>query len=896
MLFGKKKPAVKEYPEPEFPNDAARTGYRSVRERILAALVEQHAGTSTPRLNLGNSHLTALPPEIGQLTALRELEVYGEQLTALPPEIGQLTALTKLNLAKNRLTALPPEIGQLTALKELNLSHNELTSLPPQIGQLKSLMYLYLNNNQLTALPLEIGKCEQLSWLILQENCLARLPESLREHKKLRRLRLHGNVALGLPPEVLGPNPGTVGSPTDNCPELLDYYFSRQEGEKSLNEIKMILIGRGGVGKTSLVDRLVWPEKEFDPHKKETPGISLCDWKMADGKGDPVTAHVWDFAGQVIAQAMHQYFYSARTVYLLVLTGREDNARGDAEKFLRLIAAYGMEKEGDTEKGPPVIVVLNKWEDPGSARPKLDRGALRERFPFIVDFIETDCATGHGLDLLRQKLHEMVDTLPYVRAPWGKNWAAVKDELRTLTAKRPHISYEEYRKVCDRKEVKKESEQDSLSFALHALGLALNFRNDPRLCDSTVLSPHWLVEYSYKIIRWAEAHAGRLRRADLAEVMKEEPDEKMRDYMGRIMERFEILYALEGKGTVEKPEEWLVPQALPPDSPVAAMAFGESQPGERTRLRYRYRVLPEDLVPKFIVRTHSFIEDGKVWSTGVILEKNGARALIRMEAEVDRVVEITVLGPEDARRDLAGLVMEEFRRIHILTPTLKPVEETEVAREDGEILWVSVKGLETDEASRRKSQVLTEEGSVEVDPTKELNEFTAPEARDGSWKPAVFISFAHEDEKQRKELVLRLNVLMNQGLLEREGGVWHDRKLHAGDEWDGEIKSQLERADIIVLLISVHSLASTYIHNTELKRALERAAAKEVEVVPVILDGSDWKATEYPELKLKLSRFQALCADEPVLKRRPQRDAWEEVETRLREILQKLKARGPRRR
>ena len=299
-------------------------------------------------------------------------------------------------------------------------------------------------------------------------------------------------------------------------------------------------------------------------------------------------------------------------------------------------------------------------------------------------------------------------------------------------------------------------------------------------------------------------------------------------------------------------------------------------------------------MPKFIVRAHSFIEKDHVWSTGVILEKNGARVLVRMEAEVDRVVEITALGPVEARRDLAGMVMEEFRRIHLLTPTLQPVEETEVIVPGG-TEWVMVRTLEVDEAFNRKTGVQTDAGTVQVEPAPELNEFTKPEARDDSWKPTIFISYAHADDKQRKALQLRLNILANQGLLDRRESVWHDRKLRAGEDWDGEIKSQLEQADVIVLLISAHSLASTYIHSVELKRALVRAVAGEVVAVPIILDGTDWKKAEFPELDLKLSRFQALCADQPVLKTTPQRNAWEKVETGLREILTKLKASGPRR-
>jgi len=51
------------------------------------------------------------------------------QLTALPPEIGELTNLTRLELGNNPLTELPPEIGGLTNLSRLYLSDNPLTAL-----------------------------------------------------------------------------------------------------------------------------------------------------------------------------------------------------------------------------------------------------------------------------------------------------------------------------------------------------------------------------------------------------------------------------------------------------------------------------------------------------------------------------------------------------------------------------------------------------------------------------------------------------------------------------------------------------------------------------------------------------------------------------------------------
>ena len=64
------------------------------------------------------------------------------------------------SLNDNKLTSVPAEIGQLTALRELNLNNNKLTSVPAEIGQLTSLTVLYINGNQLTSLPAEIATRE----------------------------------------------------------------------------------------------------------------------------------------------------------------------------------------------------------------------------------------------------------------------------------------------------------------------------------------------------------------------------------------------------------------------------------------------------------------------------------------------------------------------------------------------------------------------------------------------------------------------------------------------------------------------------------------------------------------------------------------------------------------
>jgi Leucine-rich repeat (LRR) protein len=76
-------------------------------------------------------------------------------LTQLPPEIGHLTSLVELNLDENKLTQLPREIGQLCSLQILNFNQNELNDLPDEIYLLPLKMF-GIDDNPLEAIPPEV--------------------------------------------------------------------------------------------------------------------------------------------------------------------------------------------------------------------------------------------------------------------------------------------------------------------------------------------------------------------------------------------------------------------------------------------------------------------------------------------------------------------------------------------------------------------------------------------------------------------------------------------------------------------------------------------------------------------------------------------------------------------
>lgn len=107
----------------------------------------------------------------------------------------------------------------------------------------------------------------------------------------------------------------------------------------------------------------------------------------------------------------------------------------------------------------------------------------------------------------------------------------------------------------------------------------------------------------------------------------------------------------------------------------------------------------------------------------------------------------------------------------------------------------------------------------------------------------VFMSYSHKDEGLRDELEVQLAMLKRQGLIE----VWHDRRLLAGDRLDWEINEELNKADLILLLLSPDFLASDYCYKIEKARALDRHREGLARLISVILRPCDWKHTDLRE-------------------------------------------------
>jgi internalin A len=187
-----------------------------------------------------------------------------------------------------------------------------LSALPPEIGQLSELTKVIVDQNPLSTVPSTIVKCQKLRKLSLDFTSVRELPPELCDLTELTHLLVRGCKHLGVPNEIALIGSASIwGEP--NAQQVLDYYFSRKEqGERPLNEVKLLLVGRGEAGKTCVSRGL--RGLGFEKGHKETPGIEIHPWELACPDADPIKVHLWDFAGQEITHETHRFFLTERSL------------------------------------------------------------------------------------------------------------------------------------------------------------------------------------------------------------------------------------------------------------------------------------------------------------------------------------------------------------------------------------------------------------------------------------------------------------------------------------------------------------------------------------------------------------------------------------------------------
>ena len=578
--------------------------------------------TNLTVLSLRDTQLTALPPELFTMTNLTYLNLSYNGLTALPPEIGNLTNLTMLAFSGNQLTALPPELFMLTNLTELELEVNKLTSLPPELFTLTNLTELYLSGNQLTALPAEIGKLTNLTAVALIHNQLTTLPPELAQLTKLENLWVDGNPLKSPPPEIV--EQGTQA--------ILAYLREQAQGCSLQWLSKMVIVGEGGVGKTSLLRAL--RGEPYIEGLDTTRGITIetLDLPHPQEQGVTMQLNAWDFGGQEIYHATHQFFLTNRALFLLLWNARHGYEQGKLYYWLDQLQARAPES--------PVLLVATHIDE---REPDLPLAELQAKYPQIVGSWGLSNKTGAGLAVLRAALADAAAELPLMGEKWPTNWLNAAEAIRARGEK--HITPQQLAEVMAAQQVAKSS-QAVLARWLHELGDILYFQGDEELSDLVILKPQWVTAYLYKVLDCEDVinKEGVFTR-EQKQALWGDLDPELHEHFLRLMEKFDLSYR-----TLENREISLVVERLPLDPPDYTKqwtAITQQTPCREIAMRFKLNTLPAGIPTWFIARSHRFTTHTH-WRSGAVFgdDPQAPRHLALVQAfSHHRYLQLTVRGP-----------------------------------------------------------------------------------------------------------------------------------------------------------------------------------------------------------------------------------------------------------
>ncbi|MDJ0637124.1 MAG: COR domain-containing protein, partial [Xenococcaceae cyanobacterium MO_188.B29] len=654
--------------------------------------------THLKKLDLSNNNIQHIPSQISRLTNLESLDLIGNyEFTDIPEELRGFLRSVLLKLTWQVYTPLPEWFSQIDQLglhliesKEWERIESRET-IPDTIVKLKNLFWLrisikfsedwlpwlqtlnelelYLYNNQLTTFPESITKLSNLTELDLSENQLTTLPESITKLSNLTRLDLGYNQLNTLPESITKLSNLTTlylsGNPLEKPPleiankgiEAIKEYFRQlqEEGIDYIYEAKLLIVGEGGAGKTTLAKKIEDSNYQVDSNEKSTEGIDITKWSFPffdkKQKEREFKVNIWDFGGQEIYHATHQFFLTKRSLYALVADTRKDDT--DFYYWLNVVELLS--------ENSPLLIVKNEKQD---RKREINERALRGQFTNLKETLATNLKTNRGLKEIVTNIQDYIKKLPHIGQALPKTWVDVRKSLEE--DKRNHIYLQEYLDICEANGFKKLEDKLQLSGYLHDLGVCLHFQDEENslLYKTVILKPEWGTDAVYEVLDNKQVinNQGHFTRNDLKNIWHEEKYALMRGELLELMKKFQLCYEIP-----DSKDSFIAPQLLSDNQP--DYNWDESN---NLILRYTYPAfMPKGIISRFIVIMHQYIHSANhnqcVWKSGAVLKQNNTLAEV-IEYYGKREIIIRVLGND--KRGFMTIVANEIDKINKSYPRL----------------------------------------------------------------------------------------------------------------------------------------------------------------------------------------------------------------------------------
>ncbi len=371
-------------------------------------------------------------------------------------------------------------------------------------------------------------------------------------------------------------------------------------------------------------------------------------------------------------------------------------------------------------------------------------------------------------------------------------WFTVKAELEKLEAKgNDFITYEEYENLEFIKNLPEEERKSNLKL-LSMIGAVVSFVDDPRLIDTNVINPQWIMDGVYAIINdpiVKDETKGQLHIDDLERILPMDKFPKGRHaYLLELMKKFNLCYAAK-----EQRDIYFIPDLFEDIEPDFEWNGDESM-----HFRYNYDDFsPDAFMTRFIVEMHQDIQDEQRWRSGVFISNGSCRAKVYQTFRKN-YIHIEVKGNKGEGRSYLYAIRETFRKLHKPFPEM-PIRQEVLYKEH----WLDY--LQLVKLEDKNKPYYHVELDEDIPVTDILNGYTSLEERKGKLKIVkIFLASSYELKAEREQFEIFINRennrLVEQGIyLKLE--LWEDfidamSKTRLQDEYNNVVK----HSDIFVSL------------------------------------------------------------------------------------------------
>jgi internalin A len=611
--------------------------------------------TQLTSLDLGNNQIGAEgATALAALTQLTSLILWGNEIGAEgAAALAALTQLTSLDLGCNQIgDAGATALAALTQLTSLILWGNKIGAEgAAALAALTQLTLLDLSNNpvvettpfanlkRLTSLNLKETKVQDLSPLrpLLERG----LEAEWREFQSKNGIFVYDCPLIHPPPEIVQQGQEAV----------LNYLHEVDvQGVDHLYEAKVLILGDGGAGKTSLLRRLYLTDLPLPAEEESTKGIDIHRHIFTNAAGRPFHLNVWDFGGQQIYHATHQFFLTKRSLYILV-----DDTRNSSQAVQDDGFKYWLELIEALSEGSPVLIFQN--EKAGRSK-SIDEAGIKGHFPNVKDVYRGNLEQADAAEKLAVAIRFHVQQLPHVGEAVPVRWLAIRSELEERKMQAPYMSRREYFQIYGRHLELDETKALQLSRYLHDLGVFLHFQEDPLLARLVILQNDWATEAVFNVLddEATKARFGYFTRADCQQIWAHSTYGDLHPELLALMEKFELCYKLAD----QQIETWLAPQLLSPSTPEALQDWPQA---DDLVLTYQYDFLPKGLISRLMVRMHRFVrQPDRAWRSGAYFEHGPSTLLARVTSPVGQEIELRARGPE--RKALLSVISSDLNALN----------------------------------------------------------------------------------------------------------------------------------------------------------------------------------------------------------------------------------------